>query len=60
MVLMWTHAAHGVNPRQEGSDTRWTVVYAYRNPGLPSRARWLTEEFENKGVAGAEGLMSLH
>jgi hypothetical protein len=59
VVLMWTHAAHGVNPRQEHSDTRWTVVYAYRNPGLPSRARWLTEAFEHKDIAGAEGLMSL-
>jgi len=60
VVLMWTHAAHGVNPRQAISDTRWAVVYAYRNPGLPSRARWISEEFEKKGGAGAEGLMSLY
>ena len=37
VVLMWTHAAHGVNPRKEESDTRWCVVYAYRNPGRESR-----------------------
>ncbi len=60
VVLMWTHAVHGVNPRQAGSATRWAVVYAYRNPGLPSRARWIGEAFEKKGVAGAEGLMSLY
>jgi hypothetical protein len=60
VALMWTHAAHGVNPRQDNSDTRWAVVYAYRNPGLPSRARWISEGFEKKGVEGAEGLMSLY
>ena len=60
VVLMWTHAAHGVNGRKMGSDTRWCVVYAYRNPGRESRARWLSEEFEKKRVVGAEGLMSLY
>lgn len=60
VVLMWTHAAHAVNPRKPGSDTRWTVVYAYRNPGKPSGARWITPEFEQKPIPGAEGLMSLY
>ena len=60
VVLMWTHAAHGVNPRKEGSDTRWCVVYAYRNPGRESHARWLSPGFENKRIKGAEGLMSLY
>ena len=60
VVLMWTHAAHGVNPRKEDSDTRWCVVYAYRNPGRESRARWLSPSFEKKRIKGAEGLMSLY
>ena len=60
VVLMWTHAAHAVSPRQPNSKTRWTVVYAYRNPGRPSAARWISEEFERKPIAGAEGLMSLY
>ena len=60
VVLMWTHAAHAVNPRKPGSDTRWTVVYAYRNPGKPSGARWITPEFERKPIPNAEGLMSLY
>lgn len=60
VVLMWTHAAHGVNARKVGSDMRWCVVYAYRNPGRASRARWLSAGFEEKGVVGAEGLMSLY
>ena len=60
VVLMWTHAAHGVNARKVGSDTRWCVVFAYRNPGQPSRARWLSEGFENKDISGAKGLMSLY
>lgn len=60
VVLMWTHAAHAVNPRKPGSHTRWCVVYAYRNPGRPSGARWITPEFERKPIPGAEGLMSLY
>ena len=60
VVLMWTHAAHAVSPRQPNSKTRWTVVYAYRNPGRPSTARWISEEFERKPIAGTEGLMSLY
>ena len=60
VILMWTHAAHAVNPRLPGSPTRWAVVYAYRNPGLPSRARWITEAYEKKPIPGAEGLMSLY
>ena len=60
VALMWTHAAHAVSPRRPESGTRWTVVYAYRNPGRPSHARWLTEEFERKPITGAEGLMSLY
>ena len=60
VVLMWTHAAHGVTPRKEDSDTRWCVVYAYRNPGRESRARWLSPSFEKKQIKGAEGLMSLY
>ena len=59
VALLWTHAAHAVNPRQEGSDTRWCVVYGYRNPGADSKARRITPEFENR-YEGAEGLLSLY
>jgi hypothetical protein len=60
VILMWTHALHAVAPRRAGSDTRWTVVYAYRNPGQPSRARWISEEFERSELPGTAGLMSLY
>lgn len=60
VIAMWTHAAHGVNARRTGSDTRWCVVYAYRNPGLPSKARWITPEFEQRQIPGADGLLSLY
>jgi hypothetical protein len=60
VLLMWTHALHGVTPRRPTSPTRWCVVYGYRNPGRLSRSRWLSEEFERKAIAGAEGLMSLY
>ena len=60
VILMWTHALHGVAPRRAGSDTRWTVVYGYRNPGRPSRSRWISEAFEQHGLPGTEGLMGLY
>jgi len=60
VILMWTHAAHGVTSRKPDSDTRWTVVYAYRNPGRQSRARWISPAYERKTIPGAESLMGLH
>lgn len=60
VIVMWTHAAHAVTPRQPGSSTRWAVVYAYRNPGAESRARWISPEFESHPPPGAAGLMSLY
>ncbi len=58
VVLMHTHAAHAVTPRQPESPMRWCVVYAYRNPGAPvSRARWITPEFEKNPPPGAAWLM---
>ena len=60
VALLWTHAAHAVTPRMPGSDTRWCVVYAYRNPGLTSPARWITEQFEQGPPEGAERLMPLY
>ena len=60
VILMWTHALHAVSPRRPDSETRWAVVYAYRNPGAPSHARWITDEFETHPPAGAESLMSLY
>lgn len=60
VIAMWTFAAHGVSPRKPGSDTRWCVVYAYRNPGLPSNARWISEAYEKRLIPGAEGLMNLY
>jgi ectoine hydroxylase-related dioxygenase (phytanoyl-CoA dioxygenase family) len=60
VALMWTHAAHAVTPRQNDSDMRWCVVYAYRNPGEPSPARWIREAFEHHPPPGADGLMSLY
>lgn len=60
VVIMWTHAAHAVTPKRPDSETRWCVVYAYRNPGEPSGARWINEAFEHAGVPGTEGLMSMY
>ena len=59
VALMWTHAAHGGSARLPGSGTRWTVVYAYRNPGAESAARWITPEFQ-ASVDVEESLMTLY
>ena len=55
-----TTALHAVNPRRPGSDVRQCVVYAYRNPGQPSRARWISADYEKRRIRGAEGLLSLY
>ncbi|RYX81990.1 hypothetical protein EON83_21425 [bacterium] len=60
VIVMWTHALHAVAPRRPESPTRWAVVYAFRNPGSPSHARWVTPHFESNPPTGAEGLMSLY
>jgi hypothetical protein len=60
VVVMWTNALHAVTPRRSGSDTRWTLVTAYRNPGAPSGARWIRPGFEADPPAGAESIMSLY
>ena len=60
VVVMWTDALHAVTPRHSQSDTRWTMVTAYRNPGAPSGARWISPEFESNPPAGAEAIMSLY
>jgi hypothetical protein len=60
VIVMWTDALHAVTPRQSQSDTRWTMVTAYRNPGAPSRARWIRSEFENNPPPGAESIIPLY
>jgi hypothetical protein len=58
VVLMHTHAAHAVTPRQKDSPMRWCVVYAYHNPGVPPTSeRWITPDFRNTPPPGAEHLM---
>jgi hypothetical protein len=58
VVLMHTHAAHAVSPRQANSPMRWCVVYAYRNPGAPvSVGRWISKAFEQSPPPGAAWLM---
>jgi hypothetical protein len=60
VIVMWTDALHAGTPRRSDSDTRWTLVTAYRNPGAPSGARWVRPEFETNPPAGAESIMSLN
>lgn len=59
VALMWTHAAHAVHPRLDHSDTRWCVVYGYRNPGAESPARRITPEFIT-GTPDPHGLFPLY
>ncbi len=60
IIIMWTHAAHGVVARKADSTTRYCVVYAYRNPGRSSDARWIGEAFEAQPPSGCAELMPLY
>ena len=60
VIVMWTHAAHGVTARRPDTSTLYCIVYAYRNPGRPSEARWISDTFESQLTVGAEGLKSLY
>ena len=60
VIVMWTHAAHGVSVRRSDSSTRYCIVYAYRNPGRPSEARWISAACEAQPTIGAEGLKALY
>ena len=52
VVVMWTHAIHGVGPKPEGSERRWAMITAYRNPGAPSGARWMTPQYTTLQTPG--------
>ena len=52
VVCMWTHAAHGVDPKPAGSERRWAMITAYRNPGAPSVSRWMTPKYTGKPTPG--------
>jgi hypothetical protein len=52
VVCMWTHAAHGVDPKPVGSERRWAMITAYRNPGMPSVSRWMTPKYTAKPTPG--------
>lgn len=60
VVLMWTHTIHGVSSGNDDCGMRWAVVYGYRNPGKPSTARWISEDFERRAPPAAQGLMTLY
>lgn len=52
VVCMWTHAAHGVDPKPVGSERRYAMITAYRNPGQPSVSRWMTPKYTAKRTPG--------
>ena len=52
VVCMWTHAAHGVDPKPVGSERRYAMITAYRNPGQASVSRWMTPKYTTKPVPG--------
>ncbi|HAK51521.1 MAG TPA: hypothetical protein DCM54_06405 [Gammaproteobacteria bacterium] len=60
VIVMWTHTLHGVTAKLPGTHTPHAVVYAYRNPGEPSEARWISEEFEKKSIPAGEELLPLY
>lgn len=66
VVIMWTHATHGVDPKPAGSERRWALITAYRNPwrGAPMDVHdgggmapsgfpmWMTPRFRDAATPG--------
>ena len=47
VVVMWTAAAHGVNPKlpRGTTATRYTLITGYRNPMAREVSKWITPRF---------------
>ena len=61
VVVMWTHATHGVDPKPADSERRWALITAYRNPGAPLDAEtgiavgfpnWMTPKYRDAPTPG--------
>ena len=57
VVVMWTHATHGVDPKPADSERRWALITAYRNPGGPIAAEtdvkiWMTPKYRDAPTPG--------
>ena len=55
VIVLHTHAVHGVSARKPDSSTRYAVTTAYRNPGAPSHGRWINDAWALKPVPGLLG-----
>jgi hypothetical protein len=52
VVVMWTHSLHAVNPKPAGSDTRWALITAYRNPHARDASGWMTKRWAAQPTVG--------
>ena len=57
VVVMWTHATHGVDPKPADSERRWALITAYRNPGglLDTETGitiWMTPKYRDAPTPG--------
>ena len=61
VVVMWTHATHGVDPKPGDSERRWALITAYRNPGAPLDTEtgtaigfpnWMTPKYRDAPTPG--------
>ena len=61
VVIMWTHATHGVDPKPADSERRWALITAYRNPGAPLDTEtgialgfpnWMTPKYRDAPTPG--------
>ena len=61
VVVMWTHATHGVAPKPVGTERRWALITAYRNPGAPLDTEtgiavgfpnWMTPKYRDSPTPG--------
>ena len=52
VIVMWTHAAHAVEPKPMGTDTRYTLITGYRQPQCREVSKWITPAFYRRKTVG--------
>lgn len=52
VIAMWTHAAHAVEPKASGTDTRYTLITGYRQPQCHEVSKWITPAFYRRNTMG--------
>jgi hypothetical protein len=52
VIVMWTHGAHGVDPKPPEAATRYTLITGYRQPSCREVSKWITPAFYERETVG--------